>query len=96
MINLITYLNKTILVCIPSVFEDGQPRPFKLIGIELFGLWLESEELAQRLQPQRREDSSAANYAVLFPFAQISYIVDRVEAISHGDAPAAHAIAEKA
>jgi hypothetical protein len=47
--NLAQYLNKTILVSIPALFEDAACRPCKLIAAELNGLWLQSEELNGRL-----------------------------------------------
>jgi len=91
MINLANYLNKTILISIPAVFEDNQPHPFKLVGIELFGLWLESEELAQRVQSPDKQGQSLSSHAVFFPFSQILYVVDRVPVTAHAHAHPAHA-----
>jgi hypothetical protein len=49
--NITRYLNKTVFVSIPALFEDGACRPFKLLGVEIYGLWLQSDELTQRLLP---------------------------------------------
>lgn len=73
MIRLAHFFNKTILVCIPSLFEDQQLRPFKLVGIEEAGLWLESEELAKILQPPEGTKSLQRVAAVFFPFSHIAY-----------------------
>jgi hypothetical protein len=81
------YLNQNILVCLPALFEDRQPRAFKLVGVELFGLWLESEELSRRFLTADQR-SVAATLAVLFPFSQIAYVLDRVEATTDSN-PAA-------
>jgi hypothetical protein len=37
------YINRTVLISIPSLFADGHARPFKLLGVELHGLWLQSD-----------------------------------------------------
>lgn len=76
-----SYLNQTILVSIPSVFEDGRPRPFKLVGIELCGLWLASSELAVKLHLREKGGASPSPVSALFPFAQIAYILERTPAV---------------
>ena len=43
--NLARYINKTVFVSIPALFDDAVCRPYKLLGAELNGLWLQSEEL---------------------------------------------------
>jgi hypothetical protein len=74
--NLASYLNKTILVAIPALFDDGVCRPFTLLGAELHGLWLQSDELTQRLLPaDKRELGAAAAAAVFVPFAQIAGVL---------------------
>jgi hypothetical protein len=89
MIRLAHYFNKTILVCIPSVFEDEQPRPFKLIGIEDFGLWLESEELTRTLQSGESTQSSQVPVAAFFPFSHIAYAMAETHSISLAPKPVA-------
>ena len=56
---LASYLNKTILVAIPALFDDGVCRPFTLLGAELHGLWLQSDELTQRLLPADKRELGA-------------------------------------
>jgi hypothetical protein len=72
--NLGRYLNKTILVSIPSLFEDDRCRPYKLIGIELFGLWLEGGDLASRFLTHEYKSVSPATWAVFIPFSQIACV----------------------
>ena len=67
-------IGRTILVSIPVLFEDGKARPYRLAGVELYGLWLESSELADRLlQTETRKSSSVI--AALVPFAQIGSVL---------------------
>ena len=69
------YLNRTIFVSIPTLFEDGACRPFKLLGAELNGLWLQSDELARRLLPNDKQDFASLAPAVFVPFAQIAGVL---------------------
>src|SRR5262245_15205205 len=82
-------LNKTILVSIPALFGDEQPRPFTLIGIEPCGLWLESEPLAERLQSADKTQPSLRSLTAFFPFSQIFYVVDPVQFAMLARSPAA-------
>jgi hypothetical protein len=67
-------IGRTILVSIPVLFEDGKARPYRLAGIELQGLWLESSDLADRLlQTETRKSSSVL--AAFVPFAQIASVL---------------------
>lgn len=74
--SLAQYCNRTVLVSIPALFEDGFCRSYKLIGAELNGLWLQSEELTKRLlsneTPQRL---AQMELAVFVPFAQIAAVL---------------------
>ena len=74
--NLAHCLNKTILVSIPSLFGDEQSRPFTLVGIEPFGLWLESEALAEKLRSTDKTQHSIPSLTAFFPLSQILYVVD--------------------
>jgi hypothetical protein len=69
------YINKTILVSIPVLFDDGRCRPFKLIGVEISGLWLQAHDLAERLLPEAMRNYSTAEPVVFVPFAQIGGVV---------------------
>ena len=78
MIRLAHYFNKTILVCIPSLFEDQQPRTVKLVGIEESGLWLKSGELAELFQSPEGTVSVHGAVAAFFPFSHIAYVMPEV------------------
>jgi hypothetical protein len=78
MIRLAHYFNKTILACIPSLFEDQRPRRFKLVGIEESGLWLEGEEFAGVLQTEEQAIYPPGAAAAFFPYAQIAYLTPDV------------------
>src|ERR1700740_2605065 len=73
--SLSSYLNRTILVSIPALFDDGVCRPYKLLGADFQGLWLQSEELIDRLLPD--EASHLRNFApaAFVPFAQIAGVL---------------------
>lgn len=73
--NVSKYLNKTILVSIPTLFQDGKCRPFKLLSTDLNGLWLESDELAMRLLPDQFQHYASAEPVVFVPFAQIAGVL---------------------
>jgi hypothetical protein len=81
------YHNKTILVSIPSLFDDDKPRLYKLVNIEPFGLWLESPELATRLV-RPKEQHAPETLAAFFPFARIAYVLDtQLPASAQNQAP---------
>jgi|ERR1700746_1830134 hypothetical protein len=70
------YLNKTVFVAIPALFEDGVCQPLTLLGAELHGLWLQSDELTRRLLPQDKLDLAATVLAAVFvPFAQTAGVL---------------------
>jgi hypothetical protein len=69
------YLNKRILVSIPTLFEDGTVRPYTLLGAEMNGLWLQSEELTDRLLRDEGRELAKMNPAVFVPFAQIAGVL---------------------
>jgi hypothetical protein len=67
------YLNKVVLVSIPSIFGDDTSRACKLTGIEPSGLWLESEDFAKALL--HPDDKRAAPH-VFIPFHQIAFLLE--------------------
>jgi hypothetical protein len=70
------YLNRTVMVSVPALFDDGACRPFTLLGTELNGLWLQSEELTRRLLPEdKRGLAATTSTAVFVPFAQIAGVL---------------------
>jgi hypothetical protein len=74
-INISRYLNKTVSVSIPVLFEDGKCRPYTLLGAELNGLWLHSAELTNRLLADDQHDLAALAPIVFVPFAQIAGVL---------------------
>jgi hypothetical protein len=73
--NIARHLNKMVFVSIPALFEDGVLRPYTLVGAELNGLWLQSEELARRLLPRELADHAALAPAIFVPLAQIAGVM---------------------
>jgi hypothetical protein len=69
------YLNRTVLVSIPSLFEDGACRAYRLIGVEVQGLWLHSEELIRRLASDDTKDYESFAPVVFVPFGQIAGVM---------------------
>lgn len=80
--NIAHYLSKTVLVAIPALFADGACRPFTLLGVELHGLWLQSDELTRRLLPDDKYDLAGMPAAIFVPFAQIAGVL-----VTAGSAP---------
>jgi hypothetical protein len=62
------YLNRNILVSIPSLFEDDRPHRCLLLGIEVSGVWLKGLPLAKNFPDQNSGDR------IFVPFAQIHYL----------------------
>lgn len=73
--NITEYLNKMIFVSIPALFDDGVCRAYRLLGVEVQGLWLQSEELAQRLASESTEGYESLDPAIFVPFAQIAGVM---------------------
>jgi hypothetical protein len=69
------YLNRTILASIPALFEDGRCRAYTLLSIEADGLWLSSNELAERLLPERGRKDTETAQPVFVPAVQIAAII---------------------
>jgi hypothetical protein len=73
--NLARFLNKTIYVSIPTLFEDGVGRPFRLVDAEFNGLWLQSDELTRLLAPDDGSQLASMCPVVFVPFAQIAGVL---------------------
>src|SRR5215469_1481500 len=83
------YLNKTILVCIPVLSADEKCRPYKLTGIELFGLWLEGADLTSRFLADEYKPSTQVTWDVFIPFSHIACIaIATASAATPPDQPA--------
>jgi hypothetical protein len=74
-VTLSRHLNKTVFVSIPALFEDGTCRPYRLLGAELHGLWLQSDELTQRLLSGDQQALASLAPVVFVPFAQIAGVL---------------------
>jgi hypothetical protein len=75
------YLNATVLVAIPSIFKDDEPRSCKLIGLEAAGLWLQSEELNRLLGSTGKIQVEPTTTTAFIPFSQIAYMLDPAQMI---------------
>jgi hypothetical protein len=69
------YLNRNVLVSIPVLFEDGRCRAYTLRGVELHGVWLDSDELVKRLVLDDEKDVSATSTLVFVPFSQVAAVI---------------------
>ena len=70
-------LNRSVLVVIPDFFGDNETHRCTLIDIEPAGLWLDCDELKDRLGPTHEISAEwTAPVAGFFPFTQILYVVD--------------------
>jgi hypothetical protein len=76
------FLGKSVVVSIPSLFDDGEARLYTLVGIEANGLWLQSADLSPRLCQTDKNQTSPAPASIFFPFAQIAYLFDST-ALAH-------------
>jgi hypothetical protein len=76
MINLASSINSTILASIPWLFGDELSRPFTLVGIEPFSLWLESEAFAEKLRSADKTRQSMRSLMAFLAISQILYAMD--------------------
>jgi len=65
---------KTLLVSIPTLFGDVKCRPCTLVGAEIHGMWLRSEELTGRLLPSDNPFAAAEPIAFV-PFAHVAAVL---------------------
>jgi hypothetical protein len=69
---LANFIEKTIVVCIPGFTKDDRLYPYKLVGVEADGLWLESPAFRRGLEPPPA-GPEYEELAAFVPFAQILY-----------------------
>ena len=79
-----TYLDKTVLVGLPALFGDVRCRPCRLVNVAPNGLWLEIEDLAERVLPHEALSLQFGSLTMFVPFAQISCVIG---AAAHSDKP---------
>jgi hypothetical protein len=80
------HLNKIMLVSIPSIFGDLEPRTCTLTGIEVSGVWLVSPDLARKFS--YLDDNTPAP-SIFVPFSQIAFLLEP-GLIKRTDAPEPH------
>lgn len=68
-------LNRPVLVSVPAFFGDEKTRTCTLVDVEAAGLWLATDALTERLEPDRSASWSGP-VTGFFPFSQILYVVD--------------------
>jgi hypothetical protein len=68
------YLNQSILVSIPVLHSDVKCRSYILVGLDLQGLWLQSDELLRDVSDEA-EKGTPASTPVFVPFSQIASVV---------------------
>jgi hypothetical protein len=81
------YRNRTILVSIPALYEDGKCRTHTLRDADSEGVWLDSKELVDRLLLDREKSIAATKPLVFVPFAQIAGIIFAAPAPRNAPAP---------
>ena len=96
--NLTKYVNKTILVSIPALSGDVKCRPYKLTGVELVGLWLQSEQLTSGFLPQDHKAHTQMTWAFFVPYSQIACVAigEIAPAAAAGEATASGQVATSA
>jgi len=75
MVNMLGHqVGKTVLVSMPSLFDNGRLLPCRVLGIEISGLWLQSEKLMNTLAP----DVDVYRMAKIFvTFTQIAFLIEQ-------------------
>jgi hypothetical protein len=69
------FFNRSILVSIPALFEDGECRAHALRSIEAERLWLTSDELTERLLADRERNAAETTPVIFVPAAQIAAVL---------------------
>ena len=88
--NLTKYVNKTIFVSIPPLSGDLKCRPYKLMGVELIGLWLESADLTNGFLTKEHAAHTSTTWAFFVPYSQIACVcVGTTPPIPAGGTPTA-------
>ncbi|GEM_PF-5252547 len=83
------WIGKPVLVSIPALFDDGKVRSFTLVGVEIHGLWLQSDELTRRLLSKDLSGYADMAPVIFVPFAQIAGVLVPTQAPTGAPPPAA-------
>jgi hypothetical protein len=74
-LNLSRYINKTIFVSIRTPSNgDCKCVPYKLIGLELLGLWLDGPDLTKDFIAREYKSAASVNWRFFVPFSQIACV----------------------
>ncbi len=68
-------IGTTVLVSMPALFSDGACRPYRLVGAELNGLWLQASELTERLVTEETREIAETEPVAFVPFTQIAALL---------------------
>jgi hypothetical protein len=68
-------IGTTVLASIPALFSDGACRPYRLVGAELNGLWLQASELTERLVRDEMREIADTEPVAFVPFTQIAAVL---------------------
>jgi hypothetical protein len=71
---LANFVGKIILICIPGLTKDDRPYPYKLVDIEVQGLWLESRTLSHHVKTEH-PGQEIGEFVAFVPFSQILYVL---------------------
>jgi hypothetical protein len=74
-------VGRLVLVAIPAFFGDDEPRQCRLVDLELSGVWLQGDDVDERLTAFEQVTPPPAMRAevpteVFVPFEQIVYLFD--------------------
>jgi len=72
--NLSKHVNKTILVSIPVLSGSTKCKAYRLTGIELIGLWLQSADLSGSLLNHEHKSQPTMTWSFFVPFSQIACV----------------------
>lgn len=72
--NITRYVNRTVYVAITG-HSEGRCTPYKLLGIDALGLWLDAPLLVKALHVDEcASDAAAMTWRLFVPFAQIQCV----------------------
>jgi hypothetical protein len=72
-------INHKVIVIGPEFFDKERLENVRLLGVEATGIWIESEEVLNRIVEKYRVKPSAPGLAFFIPFAHITTILASFE-----------------